>query len=86
MEATTETHYQSAQSWSPVPIKYVFKMLPDLGEHCRRKGKEIVRARGAGVCCEIVSPSNGRSYKVSLPWRSKSKLDNEDINEHSSWT
>ena len=46
-------------------------------DHCRRWGRKIVNGKGyEGVCCEIVSSRNVRSYtyQVSPTWLPKQKL------------
>lgn len=44
------------------------QMLPytRLRGHCARKGREIVKAGGLGVCWEIVSPSNISSHTYNF--------------------
>lgn len=68
--------------WSPVPIETSTKQVHHLrlSEHWGSRSREIVRARGPGLCCEMVSPWYARSYtnKASPPWLPKHNLHEEN--------
>lgn len=65
-------------TWEPTLNGYIYKTCPhrSLRGHWGRLQGTSVRARGWGVCREIVSPSNIRGYnhKVSPTRLSKHKL------------
>lgn len=55
---------------------YVTTPVPRRRDHCGRGGGKMVRARGSGIACEIVSSRSTRSHthKISPRWLPKREL------------
>ena len=70
----------------PSPTAHIYKTFLhlSLGEHCRKLGRKRVRSEDQGTYCEMVSPTNVRSYthKVFPTWLPNHDLSRDDTNGH----